>query len=1529
MQEEKDNLGKDFPVNGETEEAVEVAEEPSAPSSGEQNAGVPKKRDGKKKKIIIALVCAALAVVATVATVLGVLLRGKAGDESPVFFTIEFLGLEQEAMVTGEAGAAYAPPETKRDGYEFDGWYADAEYTEQVDLPEVIPAENTRFYARYAKLYTVSFWDGATLLVSYTGRAGTAISVPETEKEGYECEGWFLDAQCTQGAQAPLGIPEGGGNYYIKYAELFTVLFMDGESELYRFVGKYGTPIEIDQPNKDGYDFEGWSDGTQAVQVPAQTEGNAVFYAQFSKLYTVVFWDEETEISRVTGKAGETVQIPQPQKDGFAFHGWCGADGAAVTPSAVIEADANYYTVFAKLYSVEFFIEGERVLSFQTEAGEEIAAPTAPSKAGHTFVGWFEEADAEQKVLSFPCIAVAKDIVYIAFYGENPTLTLYANAPLGTQASGETQVFEGEYGKENSVTAASIFAVTGYEFAGWAESSDGLVMHEDGDEISFSTHEELFAQWARAYTNGSEAAVIYYTELADGYPVYAIAGNRISGEISTNPLGDTEYRFPVEGGEVNGRLNADGTYEHRSAESGWYALTDGKAYLGGYGEAAFEYGTQSERGVYRIEMANLLYYEGKAFTGTYRFDNTAWEMNFVDNHAAYGNYYGERMSALILGAQAELGSAKGVYVAVGENIYFYFNGIETKGNINNGRVEYNGNIYERLDGELTLYGEAGETLSFTPNGSAYESAAQWRANGETLDGTVVGGEKLIFRGGNENYIFEWELEVLLSERSVRVTQRRERIRYMNADEFAEYQAGERDAYAVLWRITDENGDVIEGTAFTTAEGAPFFVTLEPDTASNEYGGELNGIAYTYKCVFGDGNFRCDWYGLRESAFESGAFRYEVVEYAGGKGYAAYSGYAVRERISVRFTENGEEISPEFLFLRGETEVSLITDGAHTGRYELTFARNEWGYLSGMAAVKYRNLSVGNALLAMDGEREVSFLFLDAVWREAEISRREEHGYLLLIAENRIFLREGEILNECEYRLFENIKTLIIGARVLYAEVETESGVHDAQELGGAWFVEEEFYTLRITFTGSGEEMQAATEIIYKLFCAAGDLLRERVEVWYTMPSQGVLGEIARVTIGGRVQEIAGTVDTERGLCIQVVDGNGESSDWLFTAGEPEITFVARQEITLESVVGFTILYTDDWYTVLPQARFYLGGGVEDCEGAFTHTGNDWIWRSAGTAFEELEIALHISRGAVVEDPFTVQAEGLPQTIAQGDAQAVVYTTGGKLRLGGFTVAGLAYSNPTEPLENVYYFSQAGYLVFAEEECIEPVTELFVTDGNFIFTYAQTSDSDIIPLALSRGGSPLAGRFTAGDVFVFRGVEEYSLVISGGALQVFEGTPKLYTLTFLDELEETVVYTPAGEFVLPTLPLKDGYKFVGWHVRGHGNETYTGSYTVSANTRFEAVWEPCITVNIYLFPEDAASGKVYATLEVKQKDGLDWVYIEEDLSALGLMPQKEGFTAAWYVFYIEDYNPEKGDDGCGMFFDGEWYDGILDIVLIWE
>lgn len=1484
--------------------------------------GIPPKKNGRKRKKIIAWICAILALCAVVATVLGVLLRGKAGDESPVFFTIEFLGLEQEVTVTGEAGSFYTQPETEREGYVFEGWYSDVECTARAELPAAIPAENMRFYARYSQLFTVNFWEGETLLASFTDKAGTAVVPPETQREGFECEGWFGDKALTEPTEVPLTIPEGGGNYYIKYAELFTVKFMDGERELYRFAGKRGTPIAFDAPQKDGYEFEGWTDGAQPVEAPLSIEGNFIFYAQFARLFTVVFWDGEIELYRLTGKAGTEVQIPDPEKDGYIFKGWKGADGGALTPSNFIEADANYYAAFSKLYTVRFFIDGESVHSFETEAGEEIAAPTAPDKAGYTFVGWFKEGDEAQTILTFPLAADAQNVVYIAFYGENPRLTFRANPPSGMQASGETAAFEGEYGKANTFSAVNSFAVEGYEFAGWAESADARVVYQDGAEISFSAHKELFAQWARGYKNADGVAVIFDTDLADGYPVYAVDGRRIAGEKAASPLGDSEFCFEIDGAELCGRLNADGSYQYRSAESGWYALTDGKAYLSGYGEALFAC-EKSERGSYHIEMANLLYYGGEAYAGTYRFDRETRVMSFVDNRAAYGNYYGEDMGALILGAQVELGGTKGVYVVAGEALYFYFNGVETEGKYLGDRVEYGGNTYERIDGELTFYGDGGE-LVFTPTGSVYESAAVWRENGEALAGSVVcNGETFLFRGGGDDYVFEWVLELRLSARSVRVTERKERIRYVNADEYEQYQAGERDAYGVLWRLTDKGSDVIEGNAFTTVEGAPFFVAFAPQDAAKEYSGTLNGISYTYQCSFGEGVFHCKWYGIRESDFGSGAFRYEVTEFAGGIGYEAYAGFEARERMKVRLLENGEEIAPEFLFLRGQTEVSLITEGGHAGRFELSFTRNEWGYLSGMTAVKYRNLSVGNGLLAMDGEREVSFLFYNGGWREAEIARREEHGYLLLISEDRIFLREGETLGECEYRLFDKIKTLIIGARVLYAEVETESGVHDAEERDGAWYVEEKLYTLCIVFAGSGAEMTVQTERIDRLFSASGERYREVTEIFYTMSSVGVLGKIVKIQTGGREQEMLGAANTERGLCIRVSDESGEGADWLFTAGEPEITFVARQEETLGGVAQFAIVYTDDWFTVLPQARFYLRGAFESCDGTVEQTESEWVWRSADPTLPELEITLRVARGASELRPFAVGAEGLPKTIASGNAEAVVYTGGGRLRIGSFSVDGTEYENPSEPMKEVFYYADAGYLLFLREERIEAVEPLSVSDGDFTVTYAKIGDSEIIPLGLSKGGVSLSGQFTEESVFVWRGGGEYSVAFTESSVQVFEGTPELYALVFLNGGEQNTVYAIAGEFELPVLPAKEGYKFVGWRIRGE--DLYTGTFTVRKNVNFIAEWTPCKTVNVYLSPEDAAGGQVYAVLEVKQKDGVDWVYVEEDLAALGLTPQKEGYTATWYVYYADD----TGEGSYDFPFEGEWYDDILDIVLIWE
>ena len=90
-----------------------------------------------------------------------------------------------------------APEEPTREGYRFDGWYWDAEYTREfIFATNTMPAADITVYAKWTKLYTVTFDSrGGSHVNDVTGEAGEALAAPESPiLANYVFDGWFTDA---------------------------------------------------------------------------------------------------------------------------------------------------------------------------------------------------------------------------------------------------------------------------------------------------------------------------------------------------------------------------------------------------------------------------------------------------------------------------------------------------------------------------------------------------------------------------------------------------------------------------------------------------------------------------------------------------------------------------------------------------------------------------------------------------------------------------------------------------------------------------------------------------------------------------------------------------------------------------------------------------------------------------------------------------------------------------------------------------------------------------------------------------------------------------------------------------------------------------------------------------------------------------------------------------------------------------------------------------------------------------------------
>ncbi|MCL2491968.1 MAG: InlB B-repeat-containing protein [Coriobacteriia bacterium] len=90
---------------------------------------------------------------------------------------------------------------------------------------------------------------------------------------------------------------------------------------------------------------------------------------------------------------GDPVAQPaDPVRDGYVFDGWFTADGVLWDFADPVTSDMTLYAHWTELVTVYF--DGQNntpILSVEVPVGSLVAAPTNPTKAGYTFVGWWTD----------------------------------------------------------------------------------------------------------------------------------------------------------------------------------------------------------------------------------------------------------------------------------------------------------------------------------------------------------------------------------------------------------------------------------------------------------------------------------------------------------------------------------------------------------------------------------------------------------------------------------------------------------------------------------------------------------------------------------------------------------------------------------------------------------------------------------------------------------------------------------------------------------------------------------------------------------------------------------------------------------------------------------------------------------------------------------------------------------------------------------------------------------------------------------
>lgn len=412
-------------------------------------------------------------------------------------------GTNDAANLTSySAEAAFELKAPVKKGYDFIGWFEDAEYTKQVEDAGITVFRDMTLSAKWQEHdYQITYENAYTHSNPVTYRMmSSPLALQDAERDGYRFAGWYADEACEQQVTSLDRTRAEDVTLYAKWELVqYTVTWhLEGGTNAQTNVETYSAeaPSTLADPAKKGYDFKGWY-LDEAYQKAVTRIGETVFgnldiYARWTPhAYRLSYEDCGTHSNPATYTV-EDIELPlgNAEKTGYRFMGWY-LDAAFQTKVETLDCtQAKDVTLYAKWenveYPVTYVLNGgtnavDNITHFTVETSFELKQPV---KTGYDFKGWYKDEALTQEV----------EKINSSLLGE---LSLYAKWELHTYTitymDGEDKT-TATYTVEDEKTALSVPEKKGQDFVGWYTEKecqtkvDALNLKAPGDLT-------LYAKW--------------------------------------------------------------------------------------------------------------------------------------------------------------------------------------------------------------------------------------------------------------------------------------------------------------------------------------------------------------------------------------------------------------------------------------------------------------------------------------------------------------------------------------------------------------------------------------------------------------------------------------------------------------------------------------------------------------------------------------------------------------------------------------------------------------------------------------------------------------------------------------------------------------------------------------------------------------------------------------------------------------------------------------------------------------------------
>lgn len=437
----------------------------------------------KSKKILLVLIVALI------------LLSAFAGCSNNKF-TITFDGnggSNPDSIVTEKVQLTELPV-SEREGYVFEGWYFDKEFTKPFRKTSLINENinsDITVYAKWLTKYTVQFDSTGGSAVNDIDVIGGNFSFPRVPtKTGFVFEGWYTDLDYSTAFDNSYTVTE-NMKVYAKWLldEDLTINYYDFDGNVIntQIVRPLATIEEPVLNDTDKYTFVRWS-----IELARVTESCNIRPIAMVRQYDVKVFKDTQEVLSLNLPYGTVIDLYKPAlelKTQILQDFLLDEQGNRHSFRYTVEKDVNLFLQYEpRVYNVNYQLNGG-INSSQnpdTITAQDVVELKDPARDGYIFKGWYMPYKYEGSIVEvkFNKGKFTSDVTFYAKWENDKNYVYYLD---GENCIGAEYLSAGE--------SLSLVAKTKdfYNFSGWYTDSN-LTQHASSETMGTST-KFMYSKW--------------------------------------------------------------------------------------------------------------------------------------------------------------------------------------------------------------------------------------------------------------------------------------------------------------------------------------------------------------------------------------------------------------------------------------------------------------------------------------------------------------------------------------------------------------------------------------------------------------------------------------------------------------------------------------------------------------------------------------------------------------------------------------------------------------------------------------------------------------------------------------------------------------------------------------------------------------------------------------------------------------------------------------------------------------------------